>query len=168
VAADGKLEMNGTQDGGGSVHARQLDLAALIDPRKIYGDHAADLPSDLVLSAVATSGFSDGGGTLKIIGGSFRLGASTFQIEPVEFNKAEQSGAIVQAVLKTDAGNIVWALPLANIGQEFHPHFICPGLSPAEILAQVFAGRPYGQLSADEKQAVEARLPAYFPSVMTK
>ena len=164
VTADDKLEIDGAKDGGGSVHVRQLDLAAFIDPRKIFGDHAADLPSDLILSAVAISGFSDGNGTIKIVGGSFHLGASTFQIEPVEFSKEEQSGAILQAVLKTDAGIIVWALPLANFGQEYHPHFICPGLAPSEILAHVFAGRYYGELNAEEKQAIDAKLPAYFSS----
>jgi len=89
---------------------------------------------------------------------------ATFQIEPLEFGAEEQSGAILQAVLKTDAGNIVWALPLADVGREFHPHFISTGMFTEEILARVFAGRPYGQLSAEEKQAVDARRPAYFPS----
>ncbi|MEZ0255422.1 MAG: hypothetical protein ACAI37_09085, partial [Chthoniobacter sp.] len=82
---DGKLEINVAADGSASVRARQVDLASYIDPKKMFGAQAADLPSEVVLSAAAAPGFSDGNGSMKILGGSFRLGASTFQIQPLEF-----------------------------------------------------------------------------------
>lgn len=161
VFADGNLEINGTADGGGSIHARQVDLASFIEPKKIFGGQAADLPSELVLNAVAAPGFTNGNGTMKIEGGSFRLGVATFQIEPLEFTKAGQSSAVLQAVFKTDAGNILWQLPLAHFGDEYHPLLMSPGMTATEILSRVFVGRPYEQLSADEKKAIDARVPVY-------
>jgi len=163
LAADGKLEMIRTADGGGSIHARDLDPASFIDARRLYGEQAAELPSELVLSAVATSGFDDGGGSMKIVGGSFRLGVLTFQIEQVEFTKMEEYGTKLRAVSKTDAGDILWTLPLANFGEEFHPKLSCTGLAPTEIVARVFAGKPYQELSPEEKPAIDARVPIYFP-----
>jgi hypothetical protein len=51
------------------------------------------------------------------------------------------------------------------VGQEFHPHFISPGMSPEDILARVFTGRAYAELSAEEKKTVDARRAAYFPAL---
>jgi len=164
VVAEGKLEWNTTDDGGGSLHVRQLDLPSFIDARKLFGEQAADLPGDLVMSAVATSGFTDGHGTMNITGGSFRLGVATFQIEPVEFAAAEQSGTTLQAVCSTDAGKIVWALPLASLGKEFHPRLRSTGMPPEEILARVFAGKPYADLNDQEKKKIDARRAVYFPT----
>lgn len=161
---DGKLEINVAADGGGSVHARQVDLAGYIDSKKIFGDQAADLPSEIVLSAEAAPGFSDGNGSMKISGGSFRLGASTFQIQPLEFTKAAQNGASLKAVLKTDVGNITWELPLANFGDEYHPQLTSPAMEPREAVSRVFTGRSYQQLSAEEKKEIDARVPVYFPT----
>lgn len=164
AALNGQLELNATKDGGGTMHVRQLDLASLVDPKKLFGQESGDMPSDLALNAVATSGYSDGTGTMKIVGGSFRLGTATFQIEPVEFTKAEQEHAVLEAVSKSTAGEIHWALPLGNFGNEFRPRFLKSSLPPNEILAQVFTGKSYGELSADEKKSIDARIPVYFPS----
>jgi len=159
---DGKLEINVAADGSGSVRARQVDLAGYIDPKKIFGEQAADLPSEVVLSATAAPGFSEGNGSMKIAGGSFRLGASTFQIQPLELTKAAQNGASLKAVLKTDAGSITWELPLANFGDEYHPQLTSPGMEPREAVSRVFTGRSYQQLSAEEKKEIDARVPVYF------
>jgi len=161
VFADGNLEINGTANGGGSIHARQVDLASFLDPKKIFGEQTADLPGDLVLDAVAGPGFATGNGTMKITGGSFRLGVATFQIQPLEFTKAGLSGAVFQAVFKTDAGDILWQLPLARFGDEYHPRLMSQGMATTEILSRVFAGRPYEQLTAEEKKAIDARVPVY-------
>lgn len=165
VAWDGKLEINETKEGGGTLHARQLDLASLIDPRKLFGDQAAELPNDLVLNAVIAPGFDAGNGTMKIVDGSFRLGTAKFEIQPVEFAKAALAHLNLKAVAKTDAGAIMWSLPLANFGTEYQPRLIAAGMPQTEILAQIFAGRPYEQLSAEEKKAIDARVPVYFPAV---
>jgi len=165
LTAGDKVEAAVTDEGDTAVQVRGLDLPAFLDARKLFGEQAGDLPGDLKLNLAAGQGFGDGRGRVKVIGGNFRLGVSTFEIQPLEFAEAEQSGAILQAILKTDAGNIVWALPLANFGHEYHPHFISTGLSPEETLARVFAGKPYGELNADEKQAVDERRPIYFPPV---
>jgi hypothetical protein len=162
--AEGKAEWNSTADGGGSLHIRQLDLAAFLDGQKIFGEQAADFPSDITLSAVATSGFSDGHGTVKITGGNFRLGAATFQIEPVEFTTAEQSRVKLQAADTTDAGKIIWSVPLANLGKEYHPHLASPGMKPEDIIARVFAGKAYEELTPEEKKAVDDRKQTYFPT----
>ena len=161
--ADGKVEWETTEDGGGSMHVRQLDLPGYIDARKLFGERAADLPSDLVLSAVATSGFTDGHGTMNITGGSFRLGAATFQVEPVEFGAADQSSATLRAVSTSDAGKIEWSLPLANPSHEFHPRFSSPSLSPEEILAHVFFGKSAQDLSSEEKKEIDSKRAIYFP-----
>ncbi|HEY3898439.1 MAG TPA: hypothetical protein VGM54_07490 [Chthoniobacter sp.] len=161
--ADGKLEWETTEDGGGSLHVRKLDLPSYIDARKLFGEKAADLPSDLVLSAVATSGFTDGHGTINITGGNFRLGAATFQIEPEEFGAPEQSSATLRAVFTSDAGKIEWSLPLANLGHEFQPRFSSPSLSPEEILAHVFFAKAAQDLSPEEKKEVDSKRSIYFP-----
>ncbi|MDR3401851.1 MAG: hypothetical protein P4L99_05060 [Chthoniobacter sp.] len=135
LGADGRLEMIRTADGGGSMHARDLELANYIDAHKLFGAQAADLPGELVVSAVATPGYDEGRGSMKIVGGSFRLGVLTFQIEQVEFTKLVEYDTTVKAVSKTDAGDIVWTLPLANFAEEYHPRLACAGLSPTEILA---------------------------------
>ena len=163
LAADGRLEINGMSDGGGAIHTRDLELAGFLDARRLYGEQAADLPGELVLSAVAGPGFDEGRGSMKIVGGSFRLGVLTFQIEQSEFTKFEQYATTVKAVSKTDAGDIFWTLPLANLGQEYHPRLASTGLSPTETLARVFAGKPYTDLNAEEKKAIDARVPIYFP-----
>jgi hypothetical protein len=163
VIADGKVEWETTEDGGGSLHVRQLDLPTFLDARKLYGENAADLPSSLVLSAVATSGFTDGHGTINITGGSFRLGAATFQIEPVEFDAADQSNVTLRATFTSDAGKIEWSLPLTNLSHEFHPHVRGTGLSQEEILARVFFGKPAQELTAEEKKEIESKRSIYFP-----
>ena len=163
VFADGKLEGETTSDGGGSLHVRHLDLPAFLDGRKLFGDQAADLPSDLVLSAVATSGFTDGQGSVNITGGSFRLGMATFQIEPLQFETSDQSGVTLQAVASTDAGKITWSLPLSNLAKDYHPRLSATGIPPEEVLASVFVGKPYAELTPEEKKAVDARRPIYFP-----
>ncbi|EDY17679.1 hypothetical protein CfE428DRAFT_4718 [Chthoniobacter flavus Ellin428] len=162
VAADGKLEINEALDGSGAVHARQLDLAGLIDPRKLFGDQTADLPSDLVLNAVVAKGFEEGNGTMKIVDGSFRLGTTTFEVQPLEFSKAALAQINLKAVAKTDAGNITWSLPLAKFGSEYHPSLAAQGMSPGDVLAHLFAGKAYAELSADEKKTIDARIPVYF------
>jgi len=158
---DGKLEISGTADGGGSIRARQVDLASYIDPKKIFGEQAADLPNEVVLSAVASPGFVDRNGTMKIAGGSFRLGASTFQIQPLEFSKAVQNVMSLKAVLKTEAGSITWELPLANLGDEYHPHLSSPDMAPKDAVSRVFTGHPYSQLNAEQKKEIDARVPVY-------
>ncbi|MEP6667926.1 MAG: hypothetical protein ABJF10_02170 [Chthoniobacter sp.] len=163
LAADGRLEVTGTADGGGAIHTRDLDLPSFLDAPRLFGNQAADLPSELVLTATAGPGFDEGQGAMKIVGGSFRVGVLTFQIEQVDFTKMVQYDTTVKAVSKTDAGDILWTLPLANFGQEYHPRLAATGLAPTEILARVFAGKPYQELSAEEKQAVDVRVPIYFP-----
>jgi hypothetical protein len=115
------------------------------------------------LSAVATSGFTDGHGTIDITGGSFRLGAATFQIEPLEIGAADQSSATLRAVSTTDAGKIEWSLSLANVGHEFHPHLSSASLSPEEILARVFFGKAVQELSPEEKKEIGTKRAIYFP-----
>lgn len=162
---DGRLEISGTADGAGSVRARQVDLASYIDPKKVFGDQAADLPSEVVVSAVATAGFADGSGSMKIAGGSFRLGVAKFQIQPLEFTKADQNAAVLKAVLKTDAGEIVWELPLANFGDDYRPRLTSPGMPPEEAVSRVFTGRSYQQLSPEERKAVDERVEVYIPGM---
>jgi len=165
VVADGKLEVNEAVDGSGALHARQLDLAGLIDPRKLFGNQAADLPGDLVLNAVVGKGFEEGNGTMKIVDGSFRLGTATFEVQPLEFSKAALEHINLKAVAKTDAGNITWSLPLAKFGSEYHPTLAGQEMSPGDVLAHIFAGKPYDQLSAEEKKTIDARIPVYFSPV---
>ncbi|MDQ3621699.1 MAG: hypothetical protein M3463_04305 [Verrucomicrobiota bacterium] len=158
-AADGKLEMATTADGGHALHVRKLDLPALLDATELYGPAAADFPSDLVLEAVAAHD-----GPLKIVSGSFRLGVATFQIEPAEFAAADRANATVQAVLRTVAGEIRWSLPLKDVPIQFRPRLSASAeLAPAEILARVFAGKPHAELDAEEKRAIDVQLPVYFP-----
>lgn len=157
--AEGKVEVATTAEGGHALHVRHLDIAAFLDARKLYGEEAAEFPSDLVLEAVA----APEDGPLKIVSGSFRLGVVTFQIEPAEIAAADQSKAALHAVLRTGAGEIRWSLPLKNWPVECRPVFSSqPELPPTEILARVFAGKRYAELSAEEKRGIDARLPVYF------
>jgi hypothetical protein len=165
LTAGDKVEAAVTDEGDTAVQVRGLDLPAFLDARKLFGEQAADLPGDLKLNLAAGQGLAGEGRRVKVIGGSFQLGVATFEIQPLEFAEAERAGTILQAILKSAAGNIVWALPLADFPHDYHPHFISTGLSPEETLARVFAGKSYGELSADEKQTVDERRPIYFPPV---
>jgi len=157
--AEGKVEMATMADGGHVLRVRQLDLPALLDATKLYGPEAADFPRDLVLEAVSASE----NGSVKIVGGRFRLGVATFEIEPAEIAAADQPKASLNAVLRADAGEIRWSLPLNDVPIHFRPRFSSDaGLAPTEILARVFAGKTYADLSAEEKRAIDARLPVYF------
>lgn len=158
-ALAGKVELATTADGGHALQVRQLDLPALLDVRKLYGPEAAEFPGDLVLEAAAASD----DGPMKIGGGSFRLGVTTFHIEPVEIAAANRDNAVVQAVARMAAGEIRWSLPLKEVPMHFRPRLTArPELPPTEILAQVFAGKTSAELNAEEKRAIDARMPAYF------
>lgn len=157
--ADGKVEVATTADGGHALHVKHLDLAAYLDPHKLYGEQAADFPSDLVLEAAEAAE----GGALKIVSGSFQLGVAKFQVEPAEYAADESDKAALQAVLRTEAGEIRWQLPLKDWPVQCRPVFSSqPELPPKEILAQVFAGKKYEELGPEEKPAIDARLPVYF------
>ena len=157
--ADGALEIATMVDGGQALHVRHLDLPAWLDARKLYGEQAADFPTDLVLEAVA----APEDGPRKILSGTFRLGVVTFQIEPAEIAAADQPKASMTAIARTDAGEIRWTLPLNDPPIHFRPRFSSsPDLAPTEILARVFAGKSYAELNAEEKRATDVRLPVYF------
>ncbi len=157
--ADGKVEIATTADGGHALHVKNLDLATFLDPRKLYGKEAADFPSDLVIEAVA----APEDGPLTIVSGSFRLGVTTFQIERGEIAGMDSGKAVLRAVWRTGAGEIRWTLPLKDWPMECRPVFSSePEMEPREILARVFAGKKYAELNAEEKQAVDARIPVYF------
>lgn len=164
AGAGDQLEIGITKDGNGVLQIRELDLGSFLDPAALFGKDAAELPNHLVLTVARTGGLGSEPGKIKVVGGSFRLGAATFEVEPLVFSEGQQAGVILQAVANTEAGKIVWALPLAEFGKEYHPHFINTGLPPEEVLARVFAGKPYAQLDAQEKRAVEARRAVYFPA----
>jgi hypothetical protein len=157
--ADGKVVIETTSEGGHAMHIRHLELATYLDPRKLYGPEAADFPSDLVLETVD----APEGGSSKIISGSFRLGVTTFQIEPAEIAAVDSAKAALHAVWRTGAGEIRWTLPLKDWPMQCRPVFSSqPELPPTEILARVFVGKPYAELDAEEKRAVDARMPVYF------
>jgi hypothetical protein len=102
------------------------------------------------------------GGSSKIISGSFRLGVTTFQVEPAEMT-VDSPKAALHAVWRTGAGEIRWTLLLKDWPMQCRPVFSSqPELPPTEILARVFAGKPYAELNAEEKRAIDARLPVYF------
>lgn len=157
--ADGKLEIATTADGGQALHVSGLDLGAFIDAKKIYGAQAADLPSELVLEAVA----APEDGPLKIVSGWFRLGTAKFDIESAEITKDQSTTAKLQAVWKSDAGEIRWSVPLEEIFTKFRPSLTSTtDLPPTEILARVFAGKPYAELSTEERRGIDLRIPVYF------
>ncbi len=161
--AEGKVEIDTNADGSRSLHVRNLNPAEFFDARKLYGKEAADFPSDLVIEATAAS--EDG--PLTIVSGSFRLGVTTFQIEPGEIAEADSGKAALHAVWRTGAGEIRWTLPLKDWPVECRPVFSSqPELEPREILARVFAGKKYEELSVEEKQAVDARIPVYFSTIV--
>jgi len=160
-AADSKLEIATTADGGQALHIRGLDLPSWIDATKIYGAQAADLPTELVIEAVA----APEDGPLKIVGGMFRLGTALFEIEPAEFTKDQQATAKLQAVWRSPGGEIRWSLPLETAFTEFRPRLTSTAdLPPTEILARVFAGKPYAELSTEERRGIDLRIPIYFSS----
>jgi len=157
--AEGKLEIATTADGGQAVHVNGLDPGAFIDAKKIYGAQAADLPTELVLEAVA----APEDGPLKIVSGWFRLGTAKFDIEPAEITKDQSTTAKLQAVWKSDAGEIRWSLPLEKAFTEFRPSLTSTAdLPPTEILARIFAGKPYAELSSEERRGIDLRVPIYF------
>ena len=157
--ADGKLEIATTADGGQALHISGLDLSAFIDAKKIYGAQAADLPAELVLEAVA----APEDGPLKIVSGWFRLGTAKFDIEPAEITRDQSATAKLQAVWKSDVGEIRWSLPLEKALTEFRPRLTSTAdLPPTEILARVFAGKPYAELSTEERRGIDLRIPIYF------
>ncbi len=159
TTADGKLEIATTADGGQALRANGLDLGAWLDFTKIYGAQAADIPSNLVLDAVAPP--EDG--PVKILGGRFRVGTAAFEILPTEFTSDQGVTAKLEAVWKSDAGEIRWTLPLANALKDYRPRLSSPtDLPPTEILARVFAGKPYGELTTEERRAIDLRIPIYF------
>jgi len=160
--ADGKVEIDTNADGSRSLHVRNLNPAEFFDARKLYGKEAADFPADLVIEATA----APEDGPLTVVSGSFRLGVTTFQIEPGEIAATDSGKAALRAVSRTGAGEIHWTLPLKDWPVECRPVFSSEReLDPREILARVFAGKKYEELSVDEKQAVDARIPVYFSSI---
>jgi hypothetical protein len=160
--AEGKVEIDTNADGSRSLHVRHLNPGEFFDARKLYGKEAADFPSDLVFEATV----AQEDGLLTIVSGNFRLGVTTFQIEPGEIAAADSGKAALRAVSRTGAGEIRWTLPLKDWPVECRPVFSSePELEPKEILARVFAGKKYEELSVEEKQAVDARIPVYFSTI---
>jgi hypothetical protein len=147
-----------TAEGGQALHVRHLDVGAYLDARKLYGEEAADFPSDLMLEGVV----APEGGPLKIVSGSFRLGVQTFKIEPREVDANAANKAMLEAVLRTEASEIRWSLPLEDWPVVCRPVFSSkPELPLQEILARVFVGKSYAELDAEEKRAVDRRMPVY-------
>lgn len=160
-AADGKLQAASTDDGGRTLKANHLDPGAFLDAAKLYGKNAADFPSDIVLEA--TEAPDDA--TVQIASGSFHLGVATFEIQAATIDKDdEDEPPELVATARIGSDEIRWHLPLDNFPEEYHPTLSSnPGLPPQEILARIFTGKQYADLTPEEKQAIDARVPVYFP-----
>ena len=159
-AADGKVQAMTTDDGGHTLRLNHLDAGTFLDAAKLYGKDAADFPADLVLEAAELPD----DGTVQIASGSFRLGVATFQIQPGKIDKDNDDDSEIVAVARVGADEIRWHLPLSNWPEEYRPNFSSdPELPPNEILARILAGKQYADLTPEEKQAVDVRVPAYFP-----
>lgn len=161
--ADDKVQVEATAGGGHALHVSHLDLGAFLDAAKLYGKDAADFPSDLVLEATQSSEDH----VTQIVSGSFRLGATTFQIQPGKLPTGEEEGEPeLVATARTGAGEIRWTLPLADWPGQYRPVVTSsPEIPLREILAQIFTGKKYADLTVEEKQSVDARLPAYTPKL---
>lgn len=160
-ALGGKVDAGTVADGGSALHIKHLDLASLLDAQKLYGKQAAEFPSDFSIEAQQAA--EDG--PTKVTGGSFVLGKATFAIDPVEIEKDNDGKATLRATTRVEGNEIHWSLPLDEIPFYFRPTFTAnPEMSPKQILAHVFAGKPVDDLSDDEKAAIEARVPVYFPT----
>ena len=159
-AADGKVQAMTTGGGGHTLRLNHLDAGTLLDAAKLYGKDAADFPADLVLEAAELPD----DGTMQIASGSFRLGVTTFEIQPRQIARDDETETELIAVARTGAEELRWTLPLQDWPEEYRPALSSvPELPLNEILARIFAGKKYADLTPEEKQTIDARLPAYSP-----
>jgi hypothetical protein len=163
AAADGAIEASGS-GGSGQISVRDFDAARLLDSAALFGRAAPDLPTDLTFKLTTTSDPA----AWRLAGGQFRLGTAQFEIHPCVSPRQLAIPAVIRAVAHVGPEEISWLLPVpaADEFPPFQPRFSAnPEIPLPAVLALVFFGKPYAELSAAERAAIDAKVPAYTPPV---
>jgi hypothetical protein len=92
---------------------------------------------------------------------------TTFQIQPGKLPTADdEEEPELTAIAGAGAEEIRWTLPLLDWPEQYRPTVTSATERPLnEILAQIFTGKNYADLTPEEKQSVDQRLPAYTPKL---
>lgn len=164
AALQGTLRIDIDPDGAAKLHAADLDLDAALELAP-YG-----LPKDVNLKAELKP-ITDSDGTaeksrLEIRGGDFTLGVAKFQIEPMtlEAAKDERPEIAIRSVCRKGDEVIVLDTTLITASGRIVQRLSAePALPPRDVVAKVFFGKPYGELSAEGQAAIDVKVPIYTP-----
>jgi hypothetical protein len=158
MAFDGGLDLYRAPGQDGFLRCKQLDLTSYID---------AAVPRQLTCSAVWPAEDDSNKSRLKLGAGSFKLGVKTFDIQPVEIERTDDTEGSSQTNRLTAlsrSGNEEFTYELL-VGDRFwnlqQRLSVRPLQSPQETLAKVFVGKPYAQLDAAQREEIDRKLPAF-------
>jgi hypothetical protein len=139
-AFDGKLDFEIKPDQTSVLRCKGLDLADYFD---------APLPQDL------TAELSLENGSVKVRGGTFKLGVRTFEIQLQDASETN----IVVAVSRTSGEEIRYELVSSDQPSRIQPRLTAkPPLNPQDTLAKVFYGKLYSELTMGEQADVTRKL----------
>ena len=162
TALDGKAEMYFDEFRAGYYKARNLPLTTYLSAAPY------DLPDTLTLDVRMTESQDARLDQEHLPSGRLTLGVTDFVIQPDQTVTDETSDHYrykFKAIHKTAAGEITATLQLQSMEPRVLPSFSStPAMEPKDLLATIFFGKPYADISPEARQATDARIPVYFPA----
>lgn len=155
-AFDGKFDFEAKPDHTASLNCTGLNLADYFD---------APLPQDVTLAVAVVADSQTKTYPIKLLGGSFKLGVSTFEIP------AQDSTDIhpVLAVSRADGEDFSYELVPSEKSPPFQLRLTAkPPLNSQDTLAKVFYGKLYAELTSDEQADIAHKLPSFAPETPQK
>ena len=145
---DSRMEVYHAADESGFFRCKDADLKAYFD---------APVPEHLTTEAItSTKGAKQ---TVKLGKGSFKLGASQFEIQPHEWQKTSGSSTNrLTAVNRTGTSVITYQVLIPDEPWKVEQRLSSePPSKPEELLARVYYAKPFAQLTDAEQKSVAAK-----------
>ncbi len=160
-AFEDKVEVIQNADGSGSYRTDDFS------PDRYFSAPPYDLPTHVTVEAKFPEKSKQAADKIQPPKGHFTLGVCDFVIDEAEtpvFTQGDKQIYEIKARHKTESGAIVLTLRMTADKMEAQPLFTSdPVMEPTQLLAQVFYGKNYAELSPEEKTGVDSRIAVYFP-----
>jgi hypothetical protein len=149
----GKLNFELRPDHTASLHCTDLNLADYFD---------APLPQNLTVELAVVADNKSKTYSMKLLGGSFKLGVSTFEIQAQDTSDTKP----VLAVSRADGEEFSYELVASEKPCRFQQQITAkPPVSPQDTLAKVFYGKSFSELTAADQADITRKLPAFAAEV---
>jgi hypothetical protein len=154
TAFDGHLDAYQGADRSGYIRCQDLDLTAYFD---------ASVPQALTMQGLINDK-GENGDWLKLNSGSFRLGLADFEVRPHEPDpgQMETKIAALRALSRIGGEEFTYQLTIPDqVWKARQSLEAKPPMSAQDTIARVFFGKRYKDLSSEEKQDVDKKVPAF-------